>query len=214
MRIAQGHLASWPQTPRPAPFPWISSALLIGCLAPLLGHALMALSASIFQENGAIEDAQALLLAFAALGFLNAYRRAGDAKALFCVAMGALSILALQREIPACESAFFEGGLCVPRAAKIPLSGAVALIAGMLALAKRPRWRSFLDLRNLAWVWPVGIAALLLGAAELAEHALHQEMEETLEFGAYAYLATFAIWIARAPAVDKAHRKAVKPETR
>lgn len=202
MPLARGRLSSWPQTPRPQPLPWIGSAVLIGALAPLLGHALLSLSAALFQENGAIEDAQALLLAFAAFGFLKAYRSAADAKALFCVAMGALAILALQREVPACESAFFEGGFCLPRPAKLPLSALVALGAGALALAKRPRWRSFLDLRNLAWVWPVGIAALLLGAAELAEHALHQEMEETLEFGAYAYLASFALWIARAPSLE------------
>ena len=199
MPFARSALPSWPGTPRPAPLPWLSSACLIGLLSPLLGHGLLRLSASLFAENGTIEVAQAWLLVMGTVVFLAAYRRAADAKALFCVSMALLSLLALQREIPACESAFYDGGLCLPRTAKLPLSGAAILAAGLLALLKRPRWRSFLDPRNLAWVWPVGVAALLLGLAEAAEHFLHQEMEETMEFGAYAYLLSFAIWVARTP---------------
>lgn len=199
MPILGGHPFSWPQTPRPAPLPWLVSAFLVGGLAPPLGQALLAMSTSLFAENGLIETAQALLLALAALGFLRAYAGATDAKALFCVSMSALSLLALQREIPACESAFFDSGLCLHRTVKLPLSAALVAGACLLALLKRPRWASFLDLRNLAWVWPVGVAALLLGLAEGAEHLHHQEMEETMEFGAYAYLLSFSIWMARTP---------------
>jgi len=202
MPLVRSALPSWPGTPRPAPLPWLSSACLIGCLSPFLGRGLLTLSASLFAENGAVESAQAWLLVAAAGVFLAAYRRAADARALFCVCMAALSLLALQREIPACESAFYDSGLCLHRTMKVPFSGAVLLGGGLLALLKQPRWRSFLDLRNLAWVWPVGIAALLLGLAEGAEHFMHQEMEETMEFGAYAYLLSFAVWVARAPSVD------------
>ena len=46
------------------------------------------------------------------------------------------------------------------------------------------------------------MAALLLGLAEAAEHVMHQEMEETMEFGAYAYLLSFGLWVARAPSID------------
>ncbi|WP_156418519.1 hypothetical protein [Aureimonas sp. D3] len=202
MSLARSVLPSWPGTPRPAPLPWLSSACLIGLLSPLLGRGLLTLSSSLFAENGAIESAQAWLLVAAAGVFLMAYRRAADARALFCVSMAALSLLALQREIPACESAFYDSGLCLHRAMKLPFSSVVLLSAGVLALIKRPRWRSFLDWRNLAWVWPVGIAALLLGLAEAAEHWMHQEMEETMEFGAYAYLLSFGFWVARAPSAD------------
>lgn len=199
MQVAQHSHLDWSQTPRPQFRSWTASALIIGLGAPVLGHLLLRLSSSIFAENGYVETSQAGLLVVAAILFLLAYCRSAGAKAAFCALMAALAAIAVQREIPACQSAFYESGLCLARSTKGAVS-ALAVLAGVgLVFAKGVAWRSFSDLRNTAWVWPVAVAATLLGLAEVAEHWVHQETEETLEFGAYAYLAVYAFWVGSRP---------------
>ncbi|WP_062017415.1 hypothetical protein [Aureimonas sp. AU4] len=186
----------WRETRRPRVSVWLLAFLATLLIAPTMGLALASYWPVAFQENGLIETPQMALLALTAALFAQAYIRSRNARAVFSAVMLLAALLALQREIPACESPFYEGGVCATRPAKTLFSAGAVTACVILGLMRITPWRGTLDLRNLAWVWPVALAAVLLGLAEVAEHEVLVHIEETLELGAYLYLAVFAADVA------------------
>lgn len=187
----------WRHTSHPSRVAWLAGFTVIAIGAPLLGQVLLQSSPSLFSENGIVEMGQLCLLIAATGLFVIACRRTTDAKAIFCGGMALVSALAMQREIPACESLFYEGGLCLTRPAKGVYAVLVVLAAVGLVALRGLRWRPFFDPRNVRWIWPVVLSLSLLALAEIAERRIHPEMEETLELGAYLYLVSYAAWLNR-----------------
>jgi hypothetical protein len=199
---SRSRLIDWPDTAKPSFVSWALGFLLILVAAPLLGETLLVVWPSVFRENGLIETPQMALLGISAILFAHALVRSSGARAVFSAVLILACLLALQREIPACESAFYEGGICATRPAKAVFAVGAGTICALVLLLKHAPWRRVVDLGNILWVWPVALAAVLLGLAELAEHRILVEIEETLELGAYLYLALFATGMAfRSPDV-------------
>jgi hypothetical protein len=184
-------------TPTPRPLPWIIGGIAIAALAVALGTVAADVDQVriAFDENGPIELVQAACLAVSAVIFAAAFLKSSGARALYCViAFGAI-VAATTRETPRCDSAFYDGGMCLTGGGKDSIVVAAAILC-LLALLWRPLdWRKVLHPVALRWVWPSFFVMAMLAGSEIAEHAILMGLEESLELAAYLYLATFGLWL-------------------
>ncbi|MEF2072313.1 hypothetical protein [Consotaella aegiceratis] len=152
-------------------------------------------AATWFAENGPVEWPQAVVVGLAAVVFAVCAWRSPGPLGTWCIPIAYLLACAIVREMPACESHFYDGGACIERSWKTVLvttGGAIMLVGfflrrhNLMAMIK-PRW-SFV-------FWPLGIAFLLLIVAEVGEKFGHEGIEEMLEFSAYIHAFCFSVWV-------------------
>lgn len=158
----------------------------------------------VFGENGPVETLQMVALLLSSVLFLIAGLRSRGLRGWLCVALSSALVLAVQREVPNCTSAYYEGGICAGFWTK---GSMVALAASMVVLSSllfRFPPREILRPRNLVWLWPLATSSALLGVSALAEHRLRSDVEELSELAAYIYLLAFAAWAWRSAVTPRA----------
>lgn len=154
---------------------------------------------NVFDENGPVETVQAFIVGFAGLLFYLAALRFD-----FEIFFGSLGLsffcgLAVLREVPGCNSPFYDGGLCLTNNQKdLGTFFCAAAVLGLLAIRREPLARRIRDL-NFFWILPAGIAGSILVFGELGEHFGAQNIEETLETTSYLFLTAFAVAINARP---------------
>ena len=191
---------SFADTAVPRPLLWVMGGIALAVVAILLGITVRDYDEvqAFFDENGPIELIQAFCLAGTALIFAAAFLKSAGARALFCVVAFGAIVTATTRETPRCGSVFYDGGMCLTHTGKDTIVIAGAVLCLLALLWRRLDWRKVLHPVSLRWVWPSFIVMALLAGAEYSEHAMHEELEESLELAAYLYLAAFGVWFLRA----------------
>lgn len=154
-------------------------------------------------ENGPFESLQAYALGLAGILFAVAALRFRAELFYGALGMAFVSGLAVVREIPSCESPFFEGGTCLAGNSKIWIVAALcALGVAALILKREPLARHLRDL-TFFWIVPSFFAGILLLAADAMEGRHNVMLEETLELGSYLTLVAFSVALNLKPAQFK-----------
>ncbi|WP_152047740.1 hypothetical protein [Aureimonas psammosilenae] len=190
--------------PRSAPWlpsaaVWVPAAIAVSLLVPVVYLVAICdiLGDEAFGENGPVETLQVLAILSAAIFFMFAGKRSTGLAGWLCVVLASVLLIAFQREIPNCASAYYGGGICASSSVKAAIAiSAVLAITGSL-IVFRFAWRDLLRLRNLLWLWPLGMMLFILGAGAIAERHALVDVEEMMELAAYAYLLAFAGWVWR-----------------
>ena len=153
----------------------------------------------LFQENGPIETVQAAIVGVAGILFYLAAIRFAFEIFYGTLLLALASFIATIREIPGCESNFYDGGPCLPHADLPAIRVAIILAVAALILIRRvPLARHVREL-NFFWVVPAGAAFAILIVAEIMEDLGQPRFEETLELAGYLHLFVFAVTLHLAP---------------
>ena len=172
----------------------ITAAGLVARLFSLDGAA-----SDVFQENGPIESVQAWIVLVAGVQFYLAALRFGFEIFYGTLLLSLGAFLAVVREIPACESAFYFGGICLRHSWQGEIQAVIVLLVAGLALWRREPLARHLRELNFFWIVPAGTAFAILVAAEVMEGLGQPVIEETLELAGYLHLLVFAAALHLAP---------------
>ncbi|MFC5385790.1 hypothetical protein ACFPLB_07395 [Aquamicrobium segne] len=184
----------------PEPAKWIGWAIVLSLLAIAAGYWAEFHTGSgnaLFVENGRVEGTQTIVLLVTALVFAARAWRSHDPVAFICIPVACILLHAAMRETPRCGSAFYPGGPCLTAATKYTLSAIMLTIMAVLLYVRRKDFKDALNPRYSLVFWPLGVAFLMLLAAELAESRHFEGIEEMLEMLAYCYAFACSIWIYR-----------------
>lgn len=184
----------------PDPATWIGWGLLLSLLAVAVGYWTQFytdLGEYLFAENGQVESTQTIILLLTALVFAARAWRNHDPVAFICIPVACILLHAAMRETPRCNSAFYPGGVCLTAAVKYTFSAIIITITAVLLYVRRKDFIDALKPRYSFCFWPLGVAFLMLLAAEFAEGRHYYGIEEILEMLAYCYAFVCSIWIYR-----------------
>ena len=182
----------------PRLLPWLAlggAMLVFGALFGWYIDVQTNLDDFFFAENGPIEGLQSAVILAPIFVFAARTWRGRGPVALICAVLAFIMLHVLMRETPRCDSSFYPGGVCLYDPTKYALSAVFSVILLVVFLWRRndvidalkPRW-SFL-------FWPLGVAFVLLVAAEMMERRHMEGIEETLEMMSYLYTAACSVWI-------------------
>lgn len=145
-------------------------------------------------ENGPIEILQEVLLLGSIAALVMTFLRSSPGGvAVFSLILAYVLFHATVRELPRCDSAFYEGGPCFPSEWKDWTRLAVSALA-LLALAlKRIDWRAMEWTRDRSWILPLAAAAALLAAGQVASSFIYVRLEEILELAGYLILLVLSL---------------------
>ncbi|MDY8110470.1 hypothetical protein U0C82_15110 [Fulvimarina sp. 2208YS6-2-32] len=144
-------------------------------------------------ENGYYELIQAGILAVTALLFFTALIRFRRELFYFAAIVTFVSVLAMTRETPVCDSAFYESGPCFSANGKTMLILATGLIVlCALAIKREPFARRWSEL-NFFYAVPVALTVLFLLASAMFETMINVWLEEMSEMSAYLNLLGLAV---------------------
>lgn len=178
---------------------WTGMAIATFVLGLLFGRFAENLDGAhslVLAENGLVEAAQLIALALAIALYVLRFRRSQDAIGAICIGVTILLVIASLREIPRCDSYYYEGGLCLNRAWKRTFTG-IGLVS-LLAMAYPQRERLREASRSaIIPFWPLALSAMFLLVADGAERLHFQGVEEFMELGAYSYTTAHASWLLR-----------------
>lgn len=182
----------------PRLLPWLAIAAFWLCIALLCGWLTRdaARFGWIYEENGPIESFETIINCVIGLAFLFRALRANDMISAWCVVIAAAFFAAGLHEFPRCGS-FYQGSACIPPTTKHVLFGAIAALAVVGLIYKRPNPIASLHPRWTFVFWPLGFTALFFGASQLVEKASLVSYEEFLEFAGCMVALSLAVWLLR-----------------
>jgi hypothetical protein len=180
----------------------LHSLVLVGCLAlAMIAWVGFDNWDHIQEENGPLENAQAIMLVITAvISTIAAIRSRSPLWSLVALTFACIAIGGWTREMQSCESVRVVSGFCLSRPIKRIIIGTVlTVLAIRWSYAIFRQWAPLSAIRSPRFLWSGLPFAGCLVVAALAEKAEYVLLEEFSELTAYCMLVCISIWILRHP---------------